>query len=51
MTCQDLGGLAHESSFDLEDLHARLRKMTDAELIRIGKDCAFLCGPRQNFGT
>jgi hypothetical protein len=35
---------------DLDELRERLRKMSDNDLIKFGKDCAFLCSPKQNFG-
>ena len=35
---------------NLQELHARLSKMTDAELIRNGKAAASLCDPKGNFG-
>jgi hypothetical protein len=35
---------------DLDELRKRLRKMSDNDLIKFGKDCAFLCSPKQDFG-
>jgi hypothetical protein len=35
---------------DIEQLQARLRKMTDAELRRFGKAAAAMCSPQANFG-
>lgn len=46
----DLSKLGSNSPLDLEALRARLRKMPDAELLRFGKSCAFICTPAQNFG-
>ena len=33
---------------DVETLRARLRKMTDAELLRFGKDNRYMCSPYAN---
>jgi hypothetical protein len=38
------------NSVDLEEYRARLRKMTDEELIREGKAGRYLCSPAANFG-
>ena len=35
---------------DIESLHERLRKMTDAELLRFGKDNRYMCSPYANMG-
>jgi hypothetical protein len=35
---------------DLESYRARLRKMSDEELIREGKAARYLCSPMANFG-
>ena len=35
---------------DLEQLRARLRKMSDAELLRFGKAARNLCSPEANRG-
>ena len=35
---------------DVEDLRERLRKMTDAELLRFGKDNRYMCSPYANLG-
>ena len=35
---------------DVEDLRERLRKMTDAELLRFCKDNRYMCGPYANLG-
>ena len=36
--------------FDVDNERARLRKMSDEELIREGQAARFLCAPNQNFG-
>jgi hypothetical protein len=33
---------------DLDELRARLRKMSDAELLRFGKAANFMCSPKAN---
>jgi hypothetical protein len=38
------------SEFDVEELRARLRKMTDEELLRSGKNAAYMCSPWANMG-
>jgi hypothetical protein len=35
--------------FNLEELRARLRKMTDEELLRSGKAGRHMCSPEANF--
>ena len=35
---------------DVEALRMRLRKMTDAELLRFGKDNRYMCSPYANLG-
>jgi hypothetical protein len=35
---------------DLDELRARLRKMTDAELIAFGKAARYMCSPAANLG-
>ena len=47
---QDLSAIALNTAIDLDAIRARLRKLSDIELIKYGKDCSFLCSPRQNFG-
>jgi hypothetical protein len=37
--------IAIQAEIDLEQLRARLRKMSDTELIRFGKAARFLCRP------
>ena len=36
--------------FQLEELRVRLRKMSDADLLRFGRAAASLCKPDGNFG-
>lgn len=36
--------------FQIEEVRERLRKMTDAELIRYGRALAGMCSPQANFG-
>ena len=36
---------------DVEELRARLQKMSDAELLRFGKAARNLCSPEANRGT
>jgi hypothetical protein len=36
------------NSFDIEALRARLRKMSDVELIRFGKDARYMCSAWAN---
>jgi hypothetical protein len=45
-----LTSIALDSGVDIESLRARLQKMSDNDLVQFGKDCAFLCSPKQNFG-
>ena len=35
---------------DIQDLRARIRKMTDAEVLRFGKDNRYMCSPYVNQG-
>ena len=37
-------------NFDIEQLRARLRKMSEKELIEFGKNVRYLCSPEANFG-
>ena len=39
-----------KDDIDLDDLRARLRKMTDAELIAFGKAARHMCSPAANLG-
>jgi hypothetical protein len=45
-----LSGIAIQTDIDLDELHARLRKMTDAELRNFGKAAKFMCSPGANLG-
>jgi hypothetical protein len=47
---KDLGAIAFDNTVDIDAIRERLRTLTDTELIRYGKDCVFLCSPKQNFG-
>lgn len=38
------------SEIDLDELRARLQKMSDAELLRFGKAAAAMCSPQANLG-
>ena len=42
--------LAGENGLDLEALRARLRRMTDRELLRFGKSARYMCSPEANLG-
>jgi len=46
----NLSGIAIQTDIDLEQLRARLRKMTDTELRRFGKAAKFMCSPGANLG-
>jgi hypothetical protein len=35
---------------DLDELRARLRKMSDADLIAFGKAARYMCSPKANLG-
>ena len=39
-----------KDDIDLDDLRARLRKMTDAELVAFGKAARRMCSPAANLG-
>jgi hypothetical protein len=41
----DLSSIAIQADVDLEQLRARLRKMTDTELRGFGKAARFMCHP------
>ena len=43
--------LAGENELDLEALRARLRRMSDKELLRFGKSARYMCSPEANFGN
>jgi hypothetical protein len=38
------------NEIDVEELQARVRKMSDAELRRFGKAAAAMCSPQANLG-
>jgi hypothetical protein len=41
---------ATDAPIDLDEFHARLREMTDAELFRYGKAARYMCSPTAYFG-
>jgi len=41
---------ATDSPIDVEEFRARLKKMTDADLLRYGRAGRSLCSPEANFG-
>ena len=41
---------AGENELDLEALRARLRRMTDRELLRFGKSARYMCSAEANLG-
>jgi hypothetical protein len=42
--------IAIQTDTDLEQLRARLRKMTDAELRSFGRSASYMCSPGANLG-
>ena len=42
--------IGFKEEFDIDGLRERLRKMTDAELLRSGKAARFMCSAGANFG-
>jgi hypothetical protein len=42
--------LAGEHELDLEALGARLRRMSDRELLRFGRSARYMCSPDANLG-
>jgi hypothetical protein len=46
----DILGIGFQEEVDVEALRGRLRKMSDAELLRSGKAARFMCSPGANFG-
>jgi len=42
--------LAGENHLDMEALRARLRHMSDRELLRFGRSARFMCSPEANLG-
>lgn len=45
-----LGNGGVEVSTDREEVRARLREMTDAQLGRYGRACVYMCSPHANLG-
>ena len=41
---------ATDAPLDVEEFRARLRKMTDAQLLRYGKAARYMCSPDAYFG-
>jgi hypothetical protein len=41
---------AREPVPDVEQIRARLRKMTDDQLVRFGRDARYMCSPKANMG-
>jgi hypothetical protein len=41
---------ATDSPLDVEEFRARLRKMTNAQLLRYGKAARYMCSPTAYFG-
>ena len=41
---------AGENELDLEALRARLRRMSDRDLLRFGKSARYMCSPEANLG-
>jgi len=39
-----------QDAVDLDDLRARLRKITDAELLAFSKSARYMCSPMANLG-
>jgi hypothetical protein len=50
MTYHDMSHLSRESALDVDALRIRLHKLLGNDLVKFGRDCAFLCSPKQNFG-
>jgi hypothetical protein len=46
----DFSRLALETDLDIDELRARLQKMTDHELLEFGRAAAYMCTPYANFG-
>ena len=42
--------LAGENGFDLEALRAKLRLVSDSELLRFGRAARYMCSPAANHG-
>ena len=43
-------GIQVSNHVDIESLRERVRKMTDAELLRFGKGNRYMCSPYANLG-
>jgi hypothetical protein len=43
-------GFSGDENIDLESLRARLRRMSDTELIRFGRSARFMRSPKNNLG-
>jgi len=43
-------GFSGDEHIDLESLRARLRKMSDSELLRFGRAARSMCDPKTNLG-
>jgi hypothetical protein len=50
MVRSDLSRLASNAAVDLDAIRARLRSLSDVQLIEYGKSCRHLCSPKANFG-
>jgi hypothetical protein len=50
MKTPNLSGSALDSDSDVKWFGAQLRKMSDRDLLKCGKDLAFLCYPKQKYG-
>ena len=48
---RDLSPVGLQSELDLDQLRARLRKMTDAELRHFGQSARYMCSPAANHGA
>ena len=46
----DMSHLCGNAPIDIEQLRARLRKMSDAELLRFGNAAKFMCPAQANIG-
>jgi len=47
---RQFSGIGFDESSDVERFRTELLKMSNQELVKCGKDLAFLCSPKQNFG-
>jgi hypothetical protein len=46
----DLSGLAGSAPLDLDQLRARLQRMSDAQLLQFGNAARYMCTPEANIG-